>query len=218
MYLSTVHDEQLIELIKRCVSKQIPHEEGFIQLAGVALEQQSQVSHLRPLCQAQAAVLVPIVARPEGLTVLLTRRANHLRQHAGQIGFPGGRIESFDAGPTAAALRETEEEIGLSRDGIHTLGFLPQQLVTSGYCVTPVVGIVEPEFVLRLDSNEVDEVFEVPVRHFLDPAHHQVRLRSIENMSLRVYDIPYGERRIWGATAGIIMSLYHLLVAHSGQL
>lgn len=154
---------------------------------------------------------VPLVDHEDGLTVLLTQRASHLKNHAGQISFPGGRIEDNDEGPLAAALRETEEEIGLSREYITFTGYLEPHLVLSGYWVTPVVGFVQPGFKLTLDRSEVEATFEVPLLHILDAANHQARERMLGTTKVRVYDIPYGERHIWGATAGMLMSLHKLL-------
>jgi len=160
-------------------------------------------------------VLVPIVDREDGLTVLLTQRATHLKNHAGQISFPGGRIEGADEGPLAAALRETEEEIGLSRQHVTFTGYLEPHLVLTGYWVTPVVGFVQPGFALHLDHREVDSTFEVPLLHVLDVANHKARERMLGTTKVRVYDIPYGEHHIWGATAGMLMSLYKLLNSHT---
>jgi 8-oxo-dGTP pyrophosphatase MutT (NUDIX family) len=157
------------------------------------------------------AVLVPLVDREEGLSVLLTQRATHLKNHAGQISFPGGRIEGADEGPLAAALRETEEEIGLSRQHVTFAGYLEPHLVLTGFWVTPVVGFVQPGFALELDRSEVDATFEVPLLHILDVANHKARERMLGTTKVRVYDIPYGEHHIWGATAGMLMSLYKLL-------
>lgn len=164
-----------------------------------------------PSSPAAAAVLVPIVDHEDGLSVLLTQRATHLKNHAGQISFPGGRIEATDEGPLAAALRETEEEIGLSREHVTFVGYLEPHLVLTGYWVTPVVGFVRPGFALQLDSREVDSTFEVPLTHILDSANHTSRERMLGTTPVRVYDIPYGERHIWGATAGMLLGLYRLL-------
>lgn len=169
------------------------------------------VRQFLPDTPTAAAVLVPIVDRGDGLTVLLTRRASHLRHHAGQISFPGGRIEPADAGPFDAALREAHEEIGLPRERVKLAGYLNPQLVVSGYWVTPVVGFIEPEFALTLDPSEVESTFEVPLAHVLDPANHQPRERSLGTTTLRVYEIPYGPYNIWGATAAMLMELYGVL-------
>ena len=179
--------------------------------AGFSTEIAEAVRQYFPASPAAAAVLVPLVDRENGLTVLLTQRASHLKNHGGQISFPGGRIESSDEGPLAAALRETEEEIGLPRDHVTFAGYLEPHLVLSGFWVTPVVGFVQPGFDLKLDRREVDETFEVPLLHILDAANHQARERTLGTTKVRVYDIPYGERHIWGATAGMLMSLYRLL-------
>lgn len=158
-----------------------------------------------------AAVLVPIIDRADGLSILLTQRASHLRNHPGQISFPGGRIEPQDSGPVAAALRETEEEIGLARERVCILGYLDPYLVLTGYWITPVVGLVQPQLDLRLDHSEVAATFELPLSHLLDPANHRSRERVLGNVTLHVHDIPFEEHNIWGATAGILMSLYRLV-------
>jgi len=164
-----------------------------------------------PAAPIAAAVLVPIVDHESGLTVLLTQRASTLKNHAGQISFPGGRIESTDLDPLEAALRETEEEIGVRREYITFAGYLEPQLVLSGYWVTPVVGFVQPGFELRLDRREVEAAFEVPLTHILDPGNHRARSRELGAVTVQVYDIPYENHNIWGATGGMLMSLYKLL-------
>jgi 8-oxo-dGTP pyrophosphatase MutT (NUDIX family) len=164
-----------------------------------------------PAAPIAAAVLVPIVDHDTGLTVLLTQRASHLKNHAGQISFPGGRIEPTDLNPVEAALRETQEEIGITREHITFAGYLEPQLVLSGYWVTPVVSFVQPGFELRLDRREVESAFEVPLAHILDPLNHRQRQRELGAVSVQVYDIPYQDHNIWGATAGMLMSLYRLL-------
>jgi 8-oxo-dGTP pyrophosphatase MutT (NUDIX family) len=179
--------------------------------AGFSTEVDAAIRQYFPAAPVAAAVLVPLVDREEGLSVLLTQRASHLKNHAGQISFPGGRIEAADEGPLAAALRETEEEIGLSREHVTFTGYLEPHLVMTGYWVTPVVGFVQPGFDLRLDRREVAATFEVPLSHILDAANHQSRERMLGTAKVLVYDIPYGERHIWGATAGMLMSLYRLL-------
>lgn len=182
-------------------------------LAGLPPELSASFSHLLPAAPIPAAVLIPIVDHSEQLTVLLTQRAADLKNHAGQISFPGGRIEQDDAGPLQAALRETEEEIGLERRFVEVVGYLPDHLIISGYRVTPVVGLVRPGFSLALDTTEVTETFEVPLSFVLDPANHKARRRKLGEGEIEVYDIPYGGRNIWGATAGMIITLYRLLRA-----
>jgi 8-oxo-dGTP pyrophosphatase MutT (NUDIX family) len=166
-----------------------------------------------PADPTAAAVLVPLVERP-ALTVLLTQRATQLRNHAGQIAFPGGRIEAADGSPRAAALREAHEEIGLDASFIQVIGYLPDHVVMTGFRVTPVVGFVRPGFELRLDTREVEDTFEVPLDFVFDPANHRLRLRrsGFTGEQVPFSDIPFGERNIWGATAGMLLTLYRMCV------
>lgn len=159
------------------------------------------------LALTPAAVLFPIVLHPAGLTVLLTQRTAHLRDHAGQISFPGGRVEADDLSPTHTALRETEEEIGLSREHIEIAGFLPEYRTGTGFCVTPVVALVRPPFTLQPDPFEVAEIFEVPLAFLLDPANHQRHSLHYRGALRNYFAMPYGDYFIWGATAGMIRSL-----------
>jgi len=159
----------------------------------------------------RAAVLIPLLLKKNGLSVLLTQRTNHLRDHAGQISFPGGRMDPEDLSPDDTALRESLEEIGLDPKRVEIIGYLPQYLTVSGYSVTPVVGLVQPQEEYVLDEFEVADVFEVPLHFLLDPANHQIRLWQSEQGGRRFYSIPYENRFIWGATAGMLRNLYHLL-------
>ncbi len=161
-----------------------------------------------------AAVLFPIVLREAGHTVLLTQRTAHLRDHAGQISFPGGRVELDDLSPVHTALRETEEEIGLPRERIEVLGFLPEYRTGTGFRVTPVVGLVQPPFVLHPDPFEVAEVFEVPLAFLLDPDNHQDHSMHYRGALRHFFAMPYGDYFIWGATAGMIRSLTERLGLH----
>ncbi len=158
-----------------------------------------------------AAVLVPLVERSEELTVLLTLRTDHLRDHAGQISFPGGRIEPGDGSPEAAALRETEEEIGLSRAQIDIIGRLDDYDTRTGFAVMPMVGMVSPPLGLRLDATEVAETFEVPLSFVLDPANHERHRKKLGGRMRTFHVILYGSRYIWGVTAGILVNLYEVL-------
>lgn len=160
-----------------------------------------------------AAVLVPVVNQPEGPTLLFTQRTAHLQDHAGQISFPGGRVEPGDADRIDTALRETEEETGLSRSRIQILGRLPDYDILTGYRVTPIVGWVEPPFDLTPDPFEVADVFEVPLQFFLDPANHRRQSAMREGLLRHYFAMPYGDRNIWGATAGMLYILYQLLAA-----
>ncbi len=158
-----------------------------------------------------AAVLVPIVNRGSEVTVLLTQRTQHLNDHAGQISFPGGRVEAADLCIEDTALRETEEEIGLDRARVSLLGRLPDYYIPTGFRVSPVVGWVEPPFSLALDAFEVAEAFEVPLGYFLDSANHR-RESAVRNGRLRhFYVLPFEGRNIWGATAGMLVTLARIL-------
>ncbi len=161
-----------------------------------------------------AAVLVPLVEHDTGFTVLLTQRTADLKSHAGQIAFPGGRMEPSDVDAADGALRETEEEIGLARRHIEVLGHLDPYITVSGYEVTPVVGMVTPPFDLKPDPIEVADIFEVPLTFLLDPANHQRHSRTVgDNIARAYYAMPYGDRYIWGATAGMLVNLYEVLTA-----
>jgi 8-oxo-dGTP pyrophosphatase MutT (NUDIX family) len=158
-----------------------------------------------------AAVLVPLIERQQGLTVLLTRRTAHLRDHAGQISFPGGRIDPDDADPAAAALRETEEELGISRDLVRIVGYLPTHAVVTGFAVVPVVGFVSDRHSVRHDPDEVEESFEVPLAFLVDPANAARAWRDFRGVRWPTCEYWFGGRRIWGATAHMIQSLVDVI-------
>jgi len=160
-----------------------------------------------------AAVLMPIVARPEELTVLFTRRTAQLRAHSGQISFPGGRIEEGDASEQAAALRETHEEVGIPAGSVEVLGRLADYHTRTGFRVTPIVGLVRVPFSLSVDAREVDEVFEVPLAFLLDSRNHRRASREIGGRTAHYYEIEHNGRIIWGATAGMIINLYRMLAS-----
>ncbi len=158
-----------------------------------------------------AAVLAPIVKRPEGWTMLFTQRAEETPAHPGQISFPGGRVQDSDANAVETALRETFEEIGLGRDWIEPLGAWDQYETGTGFAITPIVGLVEPGFELTLDPREVAGVFEAPLSFLFDPANHERRETMWKGQNRAYYAMPYGERVIWGATAGMIRALWERL-------
>ncbi len=162
-----------------------------------------------------ASVLLPIVFRDGGPTVMLTRRSPYLADHAGQISFPGGRSELIDTSGIETALRETEEEIGLHRRHIEVIGTLPEYLTRTGYLVTPVVSIVHPPFEIKADASEVEEVFEVPLAFLMDGSHHQLRVAEFPGGvgQRSFYTISYEDFFIWGATAAMLRNLFHFLRA-----
>jgi len=158
-----------------------------------------------------AAVLVPLIDRPGGVTVMLTQRTAHLHDHAGQISFPGGRVDEGDQDRVYTALREAEEETGLTQAAVQVIGTLPDYDIPTGFRVTPVVGWIEPPVEFHPDPFEVAEVFEVPLAHFLDPVNHQRHSDEVNGRRRNYYAMPYGQRHIWGATAGMLFSLYQAL-------
>jgi len=160
-----------------------------------------------------AAVLVPIVLRQPEVTVLLTQRTDHLASHGGQVAFPGGRIDADDADAIAAALREAEEETGLARDFVEPLGFLDSYLTGTAFQVVPVVALVRPGFTVTPQESEVAAVFEVPLRFLMTPENHATHSREWQGKQRFFYAMPYEERYIWGATAGMIRNLYDRLYA-----
>ena len=158
-----------------------------------------------------ASVLFPIVLHEQGPTVLLTQRTDQLRDHPGQISFPGGRVEPGDLSAVDTALREAYEEIGLSPRYVEVIGFLPEYLTATGYRITPVVAFLTPPFSLRADPSEVAEVFEVPLAFLMNPANHERHSREYQGRTRHFFAMPYGRHFIWGATAGIIVALARLL-------
>ncbi len=158
-----------------------------------------------------AAVLVPLIDRPEGMTVLLTKRTDHLHDHAGQVSFPGGRVDPGDSDAAAAALREAEEEVGLARHKVDLVGQLDVYVTRTGFEVTPWVGLVMPPFELRLDAFEVAEAFEVPLAFFLDPANRRRESRVWQGQERFFYVYPWPGYHIWGATAGMLNNLAEVL-------
>lgn len=199
--------------IRECLAGTHPlHDREHWLVPGRAADESREFLQHFSTSPVPAAVLVPLIERENDLTVLLTHRATQLKNHAGQISFPGGRIELSDEGPREAALREAREEIGLDPRFVNVAGYLPDHVIVSGFLVTPVVAFVQPGFELMLDSAEVESTFEVPVSFLFDPRNHHTRRRRIgtSNQEIEVIDIPFGEHDIWGATAGMIFTLYRL--------
>jgi len=167
----------------------------------------------RPGAPTPAAVLMPIVLREDGPTLLLTQRASHLNDHAGQVSLPGGRKETFDLSAADTALRETEEEVGLDRGRIEVIGTLPDYITGTGFQVTPVAGLVTPPFDLQPDPFEVAEIFEVPLAFLMNGANHQRRSVQLPEGMRTFYAMPYQRFFIWGATAAMLRNLFHFLRA-----
>lgn len=185
---------------------------GNLFYSGSPTQVTEQIRALLPARIVPAAVLVPLVERDSGFSVLLTQRADTLKDHAGQISFPGGRIEPDDLDAWSAALREAHEEIGLDARLVEFAGYLPDQLLMSGFRVTPAVGFVSALYELKIAVDEVHDVFEVPLDFILDAANHRPRSRVLGATTLQMFDIPYGDRNIWGATAGMLLTLRRRLL------
>jgi 8-oxo-dGTP pyrophosphatase MutT (NUDIX family) len=164
-----------------------------------------KIAAVRPI--RPAAVLVPVLDKPEP-TVLLTQRAPHLSSHAGQVAFPGGKIDAGDASPLASALREAQEEIGLAPDFIEPIGYLDLYMTTLGFRIVPALARVKPGFALALNRGEVDATFEVPLAFLMDQRHVERHARDWQGMTRHYYAITFGERYIWGVTAGILRNLH----------
>ncbi len=199
------------EGLKAWVRERLASQDGVPHFDGRLMMSAEACATAKP-----AAVLVPLVARPEGIQVLLTRRTEHLSDHAGQISFPGGRVEPDDRSAMETALRETEEEIGLPRQQVELLGALREYFIPTGYRVVPVVGWITPPFDLAPDPSEVAETFEAPLAYFFDPDRHVIQ-QDVRNGRLRqYYAIPWRHHNIWGATAGILVDLYQVLASETG--
>lgn len=165
----------------------------------------------------RASVLIPVINRGHGSTVLFTQRTAHLNDHAGQISFPGGRAEESDPDPAFTALREAEEEVGLARSHVEVLGRIPEYRTGTGFLVTPVVGWVETPVTFTPDPFEVAEVFEVPFRFLMNPANHRVETAFFRDRLRTYYALSFEGRYIWGATAGMLVSLYRVLAGARGE-
>lgn len=198
-------------ILRRFAGTQPRHELTDWRVLGIDAERSRRLVRHFPKDPAPAAVLVPLVDRPAGMTVLLTQRASQLARHAAQIAFPGGRVDDTDADVASAALREAREEIGLEPDRVQVFGYLPDHVVISGFRVTPVLGLVTPPFLLELNPHEVAGVFEVPLDHVLDSANHKARLRRVGDEEMLLYDIPWEGQNIWGATAGMLLTFVRML-------
>ena len=199
-------------IAERLLGSTARHDRADWVLPGLTAEASRAFERFVPEVLVPAAVLMPIILHDPSPTVLFTQRASALKHHAGQISFPGGRLESTDTSPIAAALREAQEEVGLDPAFVTVVGFLPDHIVGTGFRITPVVAFVRPGFSLIPDAREVEETFEVPLDFLFDPANFRPRMRQYvpELPAVQLNDIPVGERNIWGATAGMLMTLYRL--------
>ncbi len=193
--------------LKQAISSDIPETQSLLQ--NPVQIGDHNLNALMPAATdlRAAAVLVPIIERPEGPTMLLTVRAAHLPTHSGQVAFPGGKVEDADGGPAAAALRETYEEVGINPDLVSVAGCIDVYQTGTAYRVLPVLGFVKPNFELNVDANEVADVFEVPLDFILDPRNHRVETREFQGHDRRFYAMNYNGYFIWGATAGMIRNL-----------
>jgi len=199
-------------ILRRFAGTQPRHELTDWRVLGIDAERSARLVRHFPKDPVPAAVLVPLVDRPTGMTVLLTQRASQLARHAAQIAFPGGRVDDTDADVASAALREAQEEIGLEPARVQVFGYLPDHVVISGFRVTPVLGLVTPPFSLELNPHEVAGVFEVPLDHVLDSANHKARLRKVGDEEMLLYDIPWQGQNIWGATAGMLLTFVRMVL------
>lgn len=206
-----INAEEFVSLARRKLLSEPPAQDGADDLIALAGDHVLNPGHMlrdHALTARAAAVLVPIVAHAEGASVLLTQRAANLRDHSDQVAFPGGKIDATDDGPRGAALREAQEEIGLDRRFIDVIGYLPPYLTGSGFRILPVVSLVRPGFALTINHNEVADAFEAPLSFLMDEANHERRTREWQGRERAFYAMPFGERNIWGVTAGIIRQLY----------
>jgi 8-oxo-dGTP pyrophosphatase MutT (NUDIX family) len=198
------------ERLRRSLLRRPDHRLEHCRAAGLAQQSADVRARLRaawPQSLHAAAVLLPIIERADSPALLMTVRASHLRRHAGQISFPGGRLESGDADIAAAAMRETEEEIGIAAAAIEPIGYLPDHVVQTGYRITPVVALLAPGLALTPDGTEVAEVFELPLAIALAAHSYRVSRRSIRGVDVDTWELTFGDYNIWGATAGMLAHL-----------
>jgi 8-oxo-dGTP pyrophosphatase MutT (NUDIX family) len=205
------HEDLRARILRRFQGTEPKHELADWRLLGVDAERVMKLQKHFPANPVPAAVLVPFVDRPEGLSILLTQRASQLAKHAAQISFPGGRLEESDPDVASAALREAQEEIGLDPARVRVFGYLPDHLVISGYRVTPVLSLVTPPFAVEPNPAEVETVFEVPADYVFDTRNHKARLRRIGDEEMLLHDIPWQGLNIWGATAGMLLTLVRMV-------
>ncbi len=207
----TAHRDDWRRRLRTALAATVPGDDAHLSMGGLSRNETLRHLHLVPKDLKRAAVLVPIIDRPTGLSFLLTQRSAALKHHAGQVSFPGGRVEETDVDAVATALREAREEIGLEPSRVEVLGYLGDHLILTGYRVTPVVALVHPDGELAIDPREVDSVFELPIEKAFDSRRYHARSWSMGGEHVRFFDLYHANRRIWGATAGMIASLARLL-------
>jgi 8-oxo-dGTP pyrophosphatase MutT (NUDIX family) len=206
--VSLAADAAWHRLLQRLAATQPEHRAPFVRIgAGVTDQTDPRLLNMIPVDPRPAAVLIGFVEGAAGPAILLTVRAGHLRHHAGQIAFPGGVIEHSDASPAAAALREAQEEVGLAPQDAEVLGYLPDQIVLTGFRITPVVARLAQSFAPHIDAAEVQGTFMLPFAALLDAASERAGTRRLGGIDFSIRDLQYGEHRIWGATAGMLFAL-----------
>jgi len=199
-------------IVARLSETALEDDPGGVHLATIDRDwptglQQRLTANLMP-----AGVLIPIIDRPDGLTVLLTRRSAELKHHAGQVSFPGGRMEPHDQDIRQTALRETDEEVGIHPDQVQVIGYLPTMPTITGFAVTPIVGLLCDDVKLDIDRTEVELAFEVPLQFLLDPDNQRMSMREFEGVQMNLAEFHYAGERIWGATASMVIALRQYLV------
>jgi 8-oxo-dGTP pyrophosphatase MutT (NUDIX family) len=197
--------------LRRGLSSAPEHRAQYWRMGSAAANQQPVLRAQLPASLRPAAVLIPISQQQGVPRLLLTLRSAHLRQHAGQISFPGGSLESFDADPLATALREAHEEVGIEASFVEPLGFLADHVVMTGFRITPIVALLRPGYTLRIDTAEVAEVFDLPLAVLLDTHSYRLTTRNLRGIDVQLTELHYEHHVIWGATAGILQSLRETL-------
>jgi 8-oxo-dGTP pyrophosphatase MutT (NUDIX family) len=210
-FMTLPDPDELRLRLRSALAHTTPGDDAEISLGGLSKAETQRLRHLLPESLKPAAVLVPILDRPEGLSLLLTQRSAGLRHHAGQVAFPGGRVEASDRDAVATALREAEEEIGLRPERVEVLGCLNDHVILTGFRVTPVVAFIHTEAELALDPSEVHSVFEMPLAKALDFRRYHAKSWSHHGETVHFFELYHARRRVWGATAGMIASLARLL-------